>query len=71
MISQVFAVVQLLLKVFGLWEQFLDYSDKARTAEAEERKQRREEAVDKQKDAQSEEEFDRAQDDIVGSNPKP
>ena len=70
MISGIFGVVQLLLKLFGLWEQFLDYSDKARAAEAEARKQRREKAVDEQKAAATEDEFDKAQDEIIANKPR-
>lgn len=71
MLTGIFAIVQLILKLFGAWEQFLDYADKQRIADAEKRNQDRNKAVDEQKKAQTEEEFDRAQDKIVGANPPP
>jgi len=70
MVSGIFSVIQLILKLIGLWEQFQDYSDKERLKASQERTQEREKAVDKQQGAQSEDEFDRAQDDIVKHKPK-
>ncbi len=69
MFAQIFAVIQLLLKLVGLWEAFLSWSDKARLAEAAQNTQEREKAVDQQKGAQNEDDFDRAQDDIVNHRP--
>lgn len=69
MIAQIFAAIQLLLKLIGLWETFLSWSDKKRVAEAQEREQKRNAAIDKQKHAQTEEEFDKAQSDIVNNPP--
>ena len=70
MISQIFAVIQLVLKLIGLWEQFLDFTDKARIAEGQKRTQEREKAVDEPAGAISEEDFDKAQDTITGTKPK-
>lgn len=69
MLTGIFAVIQLLLKAIGLWEQFLDYAEKQKIAEAEKRNQDRNKAVDEQKNAKTEEEFDRAQDKIVDNSP--
>lgn len=69
MIGQIFAVIELLLKLIGLWGQFSDYVDKKRTAEAEERRQRRDQAVDDLKNAKTEEEFNEAQSRIVNNPP--
>lgn len=70
MISGIFAAIQLVLRLFKLWDQFLEYSDKVRLAQAAENTQEREKAVDEQKGASSEEEFDRAQDGVIGHKPK-
>lgn len=69
MISGIFAAIQLVLKLIGLWEQFLGWSDKKRLADAAKNTQDREKAVDQQKGAMSEEEFDRLQDDITKHRP--
>ena len=71
MIAQIFAIVALLLKVFGLWEQFGQYMDDKREKERVARDQARDAAVDKQKEAQTEEDFDKAQDAIAGNTPRP
>lgn len=71
MIANVFAVIQLLLKLIGLWEQFQDYTIRSAIAQREERKQDRDKAVDAQKTALTEDEFDKAQDIISGNMPRP
>lgn len=68
---QVFAVIQLILKLIGLWEDFLSWSDKKRIADAEVNRQEREKAVDKQKDAEDEKTFDDAQSEIINHKPSP
>lgn len=70
MIANFFALVQLLLKLIGLWEQFLDWSDKKRIADAEINRQEREKAVDDQSKASSEKEFDDAQSRIIDHKPR-
>jgi len=70
MISGIFAAIQLVLRLFKLWDQFLEYSDKVRLAQAAENTQAREKAVDQQKGAMSEEEFDRLQDELTKHKPK-
>lgn len=71
MLGQIFAAIQLVLKLIGLWDQFMDWSDKKRIADAEANRQEREKAVDAQKNAQTEKEFDDAQSKIVDHMPKP
>lgn len=71
MIGQIFAVIQLVLKLIGLWEQFLDYSDKARVAEGQKNTQEREKAVDELEKAETEDEFDKAQSKIIDHKPRP
>lgn len=70
MLTGIFAIVQIILKLFGAWEQFLDWSDKKRLAEAAENTQEREKAVDEQKKAEDEKAFDDAQSGIVGTKPR-
>ncbi len=69
MITNIFSAIILLLKLFGLWEQFADYIDKARIAETEARRQRREKALDDLKNTKTEEDFDKAQSDVVNNPP--
>lgn len=69
MISQIFIIIRLILTAFGLWESFLSYGDANREKKRVEKDQKRDKAVDEQKDAQTEEEFDKNQDTIGGSKP--
>ena len=69
--TQFFLIVELLLKAIGLWEDFQNYVEKKKIAEGQEKTQNRNDAVDKQKQAKDEAEFDQAQSDIVGNLPKP
>ena len=69
MIAKVFALIQLVLLAFQQWDAFLDWMNDKHSKEMEERRQAREKAVDDQKGAQTEEEFDRAQDVIGKSKP--
>lgn len=71
MLLQIFAVIQLLLKLIGLWEQFSQWTIDKAIADREERKQARDKAVDAQQKAQTEEEFNRAQDEITRNLPRP
>lgn len=71
MITQIFAVIELVLKLIGLWEQFSAYTIQKSIADRAERKQQRDRAVDKQQTAQTEDEFDKAQDDISRNMPRP
>lgn len=68
---QFFALIQLLLKIFGLWEQFQNWYDEKKTADKQKQNQERNKAVDEQKKAENEEEFDKNQDTIVRTLPKP
>lgn len=69
MISQIFIIIRLILTAFGLWESFLSYGDANREKKRVEKNQKRDKAVDEQKDAQTEEDFDKKQDTIGGSKP--
>lgn len=67
----IFSIIQLLLKLIGLWEQFMDWSDAKRIADAEKNRQDRDKAVDDAVKAQTEQEFDEAQSRIADSLPRP
>lgn len=69
MIAQIFAIVQLLLRLFGLWEQFLAWSDKKRIADADEKYQELVKELERLKNATDEAEFDRAQSGVVDNLP--
>jgi len=69
MLSQLFLLIQLILKAIGLWESFNRYIDAQREADRVAKDQARNQAVDAQKNAQTEAEFDKQQDTIVGNKP--
>lgn len=68
---QFFAIIQVILKLFGLWEGFLSWSDKKKIADQEKNKQDRDKALEDLKNAQTEEEFNKAQSGVVDHIPKP
>jgi hypothetical protein len=68
-IGSIFTAIQVILRLLGLWDQFLNWSDAKRIADAEKNTQDRNDAVDKQKGAKSEDDFDKAQDDIISHKP--
>jgi len=70
-IAQIFVAIQAVLQLFKLWDAFLAYADDVREKERVARDQARNAAVDRQKEAQNEEDFDRAQDDIARNSPRP
>lgn len=71
MIAQIFLLIEVILRLFKLWDSFGTFVDDKREKDRIERDQARDKAVDKQKNAQTEEEFDRLQDDIARNSPKP
>ena len=68
-VSYLFLTIEALLKLVGLYNQFMDWSDKRRQAEIEEKEQRRDEAIDKAKEAKTPEEAWDAQEGIVSNEP--
>ena len=70
-LGQIFTAIQLLLKLIGLWEQFSQWTIDKAIADREVRKQSRDKAVDAEVGAQTEEEFNRAQDQITRNLPRP
>lgn len=71
MIGQIFVAIELVLKLIGLWDQFTEYVRLKSIADREERRQDRDKAVDNQQSAKTEDEFDKAQDDISRNLPRP
>lgn len=71
MLGQIFVVIEFLMKLIGLWDSFINWSDKRRIAQAEIDEQARTKALDELKHATTEDEFDKAQDAVVGARPKP
>ncbi len=71
MVAQIFLAIQFLLKLFGLWEEFQNFQDKQKIADAEKNKQDRDNAINEQKNAKDETEFDKDQAVIVDKLPKP
>lgn len=69
MFAQIFVVIELILKLIGLWDGFLSYVDQKRIADDAEKTAKRNKAVDDQKSAASEDDFDKDQDTIVGNKP--
>ncbi len=69
MLSSIFSIIQLILSLIGIWDQFLSWSDAKRLADASKNTQDRNTAVDDQKEATSEDQFDKDQDTIVNHKP--
>jgi hypothetical protein len=67
--ASIFAIIQLLLKLFGLWDQFRNYLDAAYTAEAEKKRQEIEKGVEEMLKAETDEEIWNAQDRITRNLP--
>lgn len=68
-IAIIYSVIQLILKAIGLWEEFLNYSDAQRAAEAAERTQKRNDAIDASKKAESDDDIWKSQEDITNNLP--
>lgn len=69
--GSIFAIIELILKLFRLWDGFIDYSDQKRRAAREAAKQARDKGVDDSKKADTDEDIWNSQDEIVRSTPKP
>ena len=69
MIANIFAAIQLFLKLIGLWEEFLSFTDKQRIAEGEKKRQERQKAIDDLSTAKTDEEIFDAQERIINSKP--
>lgn len=65
MIGNLFALIELILRLIGLWDSFLNYIDKKKIAAIEKNREDRNAAVDDQKGAKDEAQFDKDQDTII------
>lgn len=68
MSAQLFAFIQMVLQLIGLWDQFLLYGDKIRAAAAEKKSQDLDKALDQASKAATPEEAWNAQDRISGDS---
>ncbi len=69
MFSSIFAIIEMVLKLLGLWDQFLSWSDSKRLVDSQKNTQDRNTAVDDQKGAKDETTFDNDQSAIVNHKP--
>lgn len=69
MFTQIFTIIELVLKAIKLWDLFLGYMDEKHMADILANRAARNAAIDKQKNAQTEKDFDDAQSDIVEHGP--
>ena len=71
MITNFFALINLVLELLKLKNQFIDWFVEKHQAEIEKRGQKRDAAVEALKKAESDDEIWAAQEDIVNNSPKP
>jgi hypothetical protein len=65
----IFSLIQLILKLLNLWDQFSNWMQVERQIENKEKEKRRNEAIDKSKTAETDEDIWNAQDGIVDNLP--
>lgn len=68
-IASIYSVIQLILRLFGLWESFLDYSDNQRKIAAAKKQEELEKAVDASTKAEVDDEIWKSQNDITKNMP--
>ncbi len=71
MISNIFALIQLILKLSQLWEGFLDWMEERKIAIRSEKARVREAAIQAGMDADTEAAIWEAQQDVVKNMPRP
>lgn len=69
--AKFFAIVQLLLKLLGAWEAFMDWMNDKYSAELDERAKLRREALEDAKKAETDDDIWESQDKIVDNLPTP
>lgn len=70
-IGSIFAAIEAILKLIGLWEQFQAWYDAKKVADRTDESQKLNQAVDDIKNAKSEDDFDKAQSAITSHLPRP
>lgn len=68
-IAIIYSVVQAVLQLIGLWDQFLDYSDSQRLAESQAKQQTEDAAVDDSVTATTDDQIWKDQDAITKNKP--
>lgn len=71
MLANIWALISLILEAIGFYKFWWSERDKSKVAEGQVNTQERDKAIDEQKSAESEDEFDKAQDSVVSHLPKP
>lgn len=69
--TQIFLIIEAALKAFKAWELFIDWMDQRHRAQMEERRAKRDAAIDESTKADSDEAIFDSQDDIVDNRPRP
>lgn len=69
MITKIFLVIELLLRIFGVWDKFDEYMQARRIAEAEKRAQGRDDALKQGAAAQTPTDAWAAQEGVVKNEP--
>lgn len=68
-LSSIFALLEVILRLFGLWDGLVNYLDAKRLADEQKKAQDRDAAVDKAKSAKTPDDAYDAQSGIVNSEP--
>jgi hypothetical protein len=71
MLGKIFLLIELVMRLFKLWDQFADYTEESRKAEVEKRRQDRAKAIEDSKKAESDDDIWKSQEDIVKHRPRP
>jgi hypothetical protein len=71
-LAQIFTLIELVFKLFGLWDGFVQYIDDKRSAEREANAQARDAAIEEsKKEGKSDDDVFKNQGDIVSHLPQP
>lgn len=69
MIANIFKIIDLLLRLFGLFDLYMNHIEEKYRSEIEKRRNKREKALEDLQKADSEQEFDKAQEEVVSNKP--
>lgn len=69
--SSFFALIEVVLRALKVWDLFLDWLVDMKRAEIEERRAKRDQAIDNSKKVETPDEIWNSQQDIVDSSPRP
>lgn len=69
--TKLFALIELVLELLKLKDQFFDWYVEKNSAEIEKRAQKRDAAIDKSKTAESEDDIWKSQEDIIDNGSRP